>query len=59
MTQNMKEWMKPELTVLVRSKPQEAVLAACKKNANTGPIAATYYNCLNKDCDRCSSLVGS
>jgi len=26
----MKEWKSPELTVLVRSKPEEAVLTACK-----------------------------
>jgi hypothetical protein len=25
-----KQWTKPELIVLVRSKPEEAVLAACK-----------------------------
>ena len=25
-----KEWSKPELTVLVRSNPEEAVLAVCK-----------------------------
>ena len=34
-----KEWTKPELIVLVRSKPEEAVLAACK-NASAGSNAA-------------------
>jgi len=28
--QAKKEWKTPELTVLVRSKPEEAVLGACK-----------------------------
>jgi hypothetical protein len=33
-----KTWQKPELIVLVRSKPEEAVLLACKVPGNkTGP----------------------
>jgi hypothetical protein len=31
-----KNWRKPELIVLTRSKPEEAVLAACK-TTNYGP----------------------
>jgi hypothetical protein len=31
-----KEWTKPELLVLVRNKPEEAVLVACK-NFDVGP----------------------
>lgn len=31
-------WMRPELLILTRSKPEEAVLAACKNNsAKIGP----------------------
>ena len=30
MTENKKEWSEPELVVLVRSKPEEAVLTGCK-----------------------------
>jgi len=30
MTESKKEWVAPELIVLVRSKPEEAVLGACK-----------------------------
>ena len=30
MTKSQKVWVKPELIILVRSKPEEAVLAACK-----------------------------
>jgi len=34
----MKAWSKPELTVLVRSRPEEAVLNGCKmETANDGP----------------------
>jgi hypothetical protein len=37
-----KEWKTPELTVLVRSKPEEAVLAACKDH-NLGPASANAW----------------
>jgi len=30
MTESRKEWQKPELIVLVRSKPEEAILGFCK-----------------------------
>jgi len=33
MAENKKTWVTPELIVLVRSKPEEAVLVACKLNA--------------------------
>ncbi len=32
-----KQWQKPELIVLVRSKPEEAVLGACKFVGTAGP----------------------
>jgi hypothetical protein len=45
MKQSKKEWRKPELIVMVRSTPEEAVLVACKfmgpQTANTG----TYFFC--------------
>lgn len=31
-----KEWQKPELVVLVRTKPEEAVLDVCKRNDGSG-----------------------
>jgi hypothetical protein len=43
-----KQWTKPELIVLVRSKPEEAVLAACKA-LRDGPTAQN---------DRCADDVG-
>jgi hypothetical protein len=36
MTESKKEWKKPELIVLVRSKPEEAVLYTCKSSAVFG-----------------------
>jgi hypothetical protein len=44
-----KEWAKPELIVLVRSKPEEAVLTACKAFA-TGPAggACSIALCLTQ-----------
>ena len=42
-----KQWQRPELTVLVRSKPEEAVLTACKydtKTASTGSNVS-YNGC--------------
>jgi hypothetical protein len=37
MTESKKAWVTPELIVLVRSKPDEAVLEACKGAASGGP----------------------
>ena len=34
-----KEWSDPELIVLVRSKPEEAVLDACKISNWPGPVS--------------------
>jgi len=39
------DWEKPELVVLVRSKPEETVLAACKVTTNppsSGPSKGSY-----------------
>jgi hypothetical protein len=44
-----KTWQKPELTVLVRNKPEEAVLVACKTEHTDGPRpeGVTLGNCDN------------
>lgn len=44
-------WSKPELTVLVRSGPEEAVLASCKGNGVGTPSAGTRF-------DGCWSFTG-
>jgi hypothetical protein len=60
-----KEWCEPELIVLVRSKPEEAVLDTCKESvAGAGPNGM-YYSCDVPDsqippgCYGCYSQVGS
>ena len=44
------KWTKPELTVLTRNKPEEAVLTVCKDGLAGGPdgedmFCAPYGNC--------------
>jgi hypothetical protein len=36
-------WQKPELIVLVRSKPEEAVLSGCKSSGHGGSPGVTPY----------------
>jgi hypothetical protein len=55
-----KEWTEPELIVLVRSKPEEAVLGACKTDSETGGNANLFSGCWCPDplygtCDWCSA----
>jgi hypothetical protein len=43
----MKIWKRPELLILIRGKPEEAVLQSCKTmsgNDNLGPIT-DYISC--------------
>ena len=40
MSKEKKVWSEPELIVMVRSRPEEAVLAACKKAGGSGLNAA-------------------
>jgi hypothetical protein len=56
-----KQWQKPELVVLVRNKPQEAVLSTCKVGVGgpAGP-STNKTNCLNYDCwDLCYEETGT
>jgi len=54
----MKTWEKPELVVLTRSKPEEAVLGFCKQyRVDTGPDTTyagfgcdSYIGACNGDC---------
>ena len=64
--QAKKEWMKPELIVLVRSKPEEAVLSlmACKVGGYSGGWGKVVAGCLDViggvNCvSPCSALVSS
>jgi hypothetical protein len=40
-----KAWVPPELIVLVRTKPEEAVLAACKGGNTKGAKTQDYTQC--------------
>ena len=40
-----KKWETPELIVVVRSKPEEAVLQTCKSDTTSGPIGMGAGNC--------------
>jgi hypothetical protein len=52
----MKKWSKPELIVLARSRPEEAVLDQCKSWTDAGP-GYTHNGCrtLNKP-GNCTSI---
>jgi hypothetical protein len=51
-----KAWKKPELIVLVRGRPEEAVLAGCKTARETGP---TVGPCRLEGPGTCSEDTGS
>jgi len=52
-----KIWTEPELIVLVRSKPEEAILRACKTDVNAGPVE-TFRICIvyTVGCDWCTDF---
>jgi len=59
-----KKWSKPELIVLVRSKPEETVLAACKSGQSNAPGGSgpgyTQAQCEPfSPCSICSASTGS
>lgn len=56
-----KKWEKPELTVLVRHKPEEAVLSGCKTYSNGAASGVNYQACVNSTgaCIACSFQFGS
>ncbi|MBN2317497.1 MAG: hypothetical protein JXR49_00375 [Acidobacteria bacterium] len=43
-TKPKKKWEKPQLIVLVRSRPEEAVLLACKGGGQQSAVAKTSKN---------------
>lgn len=48
MNAEKKTWHRPELTVLVRSRPEEAVLGPCKHAGNAGGPTVLYGSCARK-----------
>ena len=59
MTENKKEWSEPELIVLVRSKPEEAVLTSCKYWEIGGSIQAVASGCSQNCTGPCSDQLSS
>jgi hypothetical protein len=57
--QTKKEWKTPELTVLVRSKPEEAVLLNCKVGIVAGPYASAGSCSSDSNCYYCELNLGS
>lgn len=56
-----KQWQKPELIVLVRSKPEEAILTVCKGNMVPNP-AAVWDDCqrdVSESCPQCEAIAPS
>jgi hypothetical protein len=60
MKDTKKEWVKPELVILVRNKPEETVLAPCKEGefgGGGGPYNHQFF-CIGEPCGICF-VVGS
>jgi len=55
MIKNKKEWVTPELIILVRNKPEEAVLTTCKSAGTNGPDSAFSYCGVVTSCIWCTS----
>jgi len=54
-TNEKRTWEKPELTVLVRNKPEEAVLAACKGESAGNSQDASAGACEDELCQSCNA----
>lgn len=56
-----KTWQSPQLIILTRSKPEEAVLSGCKTSVfGTGSPTYTDWDCdLVNDCYQCDGIVSS
>jgi hypothetical protein len=54
MTESKKAWLEPELIVLVRNKPEEAVLSTCKADFMSGYMDANVVcNYIEIGCTAC------
>jgi len=59
---NKRDWKKPELVVLTRNKPEEAVLQACKTSTDNGAEPTNngcYTSFYGNPCDACEDLANS
>ena len=56
-TAEMKTWEKPELIILVRNQPEEAVLTACKGVTVPGGPGVSAISCGYTPCGSCTWVV--
>jgi hypothetical protein len=56
MSEGKKVWQRPELVVLVRSRPEEAVLAGCKYPGVAGPGRPSVQACTHQNTGDCISI---
>jgi hypothetical protein len=54
-----KQWVDPELIVLVRNMPEEAVLGACKIPALNASYGNNIFGCDSSGCNPCVEVVAS
>jgi len=59
MTQGKKAWRRPELVVLLRSRPEEAVLTSCKGPGIAGMGRPAGHACLHPTQGPCSMQMVS
>ncbi len=57
MKTNANQWKKPELLVLTRSNPEEAVLTGCKNVTINGPKSGQKY--CQGPVAQCTNVAGS
>lgn len=55
MKNESKKWQKPELIALVRSKPEEAVMTACKTYMNINGPQSSQGDCYSGNQSNCSA----
>ena len=55
MTDSKKKWVKPELIILLRSNPAEAVLGACKGATGWQSVSTLAQACFGYDSNTCGA----
>ena len=60
MTAEKRQWQTPQLTVLVRCRAEETVLAACKGSATAaGPNVRARRQCRRRNGTPCNAVAAS
>lgn len=54
-----KTWQKPKLIILVRGRPEEMVLSACKTSTSSGAAGSKNVGCTRAPCRNCNAMVPS